>query len=404
MISLGFIKQLSMRAKSVVNDARSNMLSPDAAKRQPFFSLTDVEEITGVPYVRLIKMLKTAADAEGPLPQGYTKEELGEAGSGLDGRGQKRFFTADQHCRLVRYFCPEVVRPKGVPGIVIAICNYKGGVTKSTSLACLAQALSTFGFAKVCVIDLDPQGSLTNIYGYMQILDVETSQTAFPVLNGETNTLMPNVRKTYWPGIDIVPSDPGLQRVESTFRKDIATYGSVSVMSRLSAPLDQLREEYDFILIDTPPSLNNLTTHAILNCDGVVMPLPPSNLDLSSASKFWDLFIESCRELKIVDDDAELFHFLKVFPTKTENTRSNRTVLGWIKDTYGRYFLDILVPKSAAVATASDAFGTVFDTPVRGAGKKTASHEEVRKAYMDIAKELITEARDIWQSKSNASN
>lgn len=404
MITLGFIKQLSMRAKSVVNDARANMLSPDAAKRQPYFSLTDVEEITGVPYVRLIKTLKTAVDEDGPLPQGYTKEELGEAGAGLDGRGQKRFFTAVEHCRLIRYFSPELIRAKGAPGVVVAICNYKGGVTKSTSVACLAQALSTYGFGKVCLIDLDPQGSLTNIFGYMQILDVETSQTSFPVLNGTTNTLKPNVRSTYWPGIDIVPSDPGLQRVESTFRKDIETYGGMSVMSRMSAPLEQLREEYDFILIDTPPSLNNLTTHAILNCDGVVMPLPPSNLDLSSASKFWDLFIESCQELKIDSDEASLFHFLKVFPTKTENTRSSRTVLGWIKDTYGRYFLDILVPKSAAVATASDAFGTVFDTPVRGAGKKTASHDEVRKAYMDIANEIITEARDIWQSKSTASN
>ena len=137
MINVGYIKQLSMRAKSVVNDARQNMLSPDAAKRQPYFSLTDVEEITGLPYVRLIKSLKTAVDEEGPLPQGFTKEELGEAGSGLDGRGQKRFFTATEHCRLIRYFCPELVRPKGAPGIVIAICNYKGGVTKSTSTACL---------------------------------------------------------------------------------------------------------------------------------------------------------------------------------------------------------------------------------------------------------------------------
>ena len=404
MVNLGYIKQLAMRAKSVVNDARKNMLSPDAAKRQPYFSLSDVEEITGLPYIRLIKSLKTAVDDEGPLPQGFTKEELGEAGSGLDGRGQKRFFTATEHCRLIRYFCPELVRPKGAPGIVIAICNYKGGVTKSTSTACFAQALSTFGFGKVCLVDLDPQGSLTNIYGYMQILDVETSQTAFPVLNGTTNTLKPNVRPTYWPGIDIVPSDPGLQRVESTFRKDIETYGGISVMSRMAEPLDQLRKEYDFILIDTPPSLNNLTSHAILNCDGVVMPLPPSNLDLSSASKFWDLFIESCKELGITDDDTPLFHFLKVFPTKTENTRSSRTVLGWIKDTYGRYFLDILVPKSAAVATASDAFGTVFDTPVRGAGKKTASHDEVRNAYMAITKELITEARDIWLTKRTESN
>lgn len=402
-ITLGDLKSLSARAKAVIAEARSKMLAPEDMKSAPLFSLSDVEAITGISGARIRQHIRLDEDAEGKLPQGQTREELGEVGSSLFGRGQKRYFTATEHSRILRHLVPERFRPNTVAGIVVSIFNYKGGVTKSTSCASLAQALSYFGFT-VAVVDLDPQGSVTNLFGYLQTFDVETDDTALPVLSGKETSLLRNVRKTYWPGIDIVPSGPGLQRAEANFSRDLEKNGQ-SVMLRLQNSMDELKARYDFVLIDTPPSLNNLACHALLNSDGVMVPCPPANVDLASLSMVWDLYVESCMQLGITNDDAPLFNFLRVFATKVEGqTRSARTVLDWLKDTYGQFMSSVVVPKSAAVTTAAESFGTVFDHITAMAGKKSASHDTVRTSYEQLAKEMIVEAQEIWAEKAAALN
>lgn len=406
MITLLDLKELSTRAKAVVANAREKMLAPESVKRAPLFSVTDVEEAVGLSASRVRTLLRTSSDAQGKLPQGRTKQEIEateEAGETLDGRGQKKFFTVEEYHRILRCLIPSRFKPAGMPGVIAPVVNFKGGVAKSTSAACIAQALSCLGH-KVCVLDLDPQGSLTNLFGYLQILDVRGEQTAYSVLAGDSQTLKPCIRKTYWPGIDIVPSAPQLQVVESNFKRDLEKHGT-DVLARLSRPLKELQQEYDFIIIDTPPSLNNLTLHALLNADGVLMPLPPSNLDLASASQFWDLFLESCQMLGITDDNAPVFRFLRIFSTKTEEkTRSCRNVLSWIKDSYGSYCSAVRVPKSAAVTNASDAFGTVFDVPVDTSIKKGSSQQIVRSMYLELANEIYIEANEIWRPTTQAAS
>ncbi|POR10828.1 hypothetical protein BV908_08860 [Diaphorobacter sp. LR2014-1] len=373
------------------------MLAPDTSKIQPFFSITDVELHSGIPASRIRTVLRHQKVDGQPLPSGRTKEAIGPQADSLVGRGSKLFYTADEYSTIMRALNPERYRPKGVNAVVISVCNYKGGVTKSTSAVSLAQALSSLGHGRILAIDLDPQGSLTNLFGYSQTLDIESNMTTLPILMGHETSLKSKVLKTYWPGADLIPSDPALQSVESNFMRDIQENG-LQAMLRLRKSLVELKTEYDFIIIDTPPSLNNLTTHALLNTDGVIMPLPPSNLDLCSASMFWDLFIETCARFGAEDhpDDA-IFSFIKVFSPKVERTRSCQQVLHWIKETYARYLSGVQVPKSAAVASAADSFSTVFDTPPKGATyKRSISHDLVRDAYIDLAKEVEVEAMSIW--------
>ncbi|WP_103737878.1 ParA family protein [Diaphorobacter sp. LR2014-1] len=397
MVSFNDLKQLSTRSKAVVATARRTMLAPDTSKIQPFFSITDVELHSGIPASRIRTVLRHQKVDGQPLPSGRTKEAIGPQADSLVGRGSKLFYTADEYSTIMRALNPERYRPKGVNAVVISVCNYKGGVTKSTSAVSLAQALSSLGHGRILAIDLDPQGSLTNLFGYSQTLDIESNMTTLPILMGHETSLKSKVLKTYWPGADLIPSDPALQSVESNFMRDIQENG-LQAMLRLRKSLVELKTEYDFIIIDTPPSLNNLTTHALLNTDGVIMPLPPSNLDLCSASMFWDLFIETCARFGAEDhpDDA-IFSFIKVFSPKVERTRSCQQVLHWIKETYARYLSGVQVPKSAAVASAADSFSTVFDTPPKGATyKRSISHDLVRDAYIDLAKEVEVEAMSIW--------
>lgn len=399
-ITLRDLKQLSARAKAVVADAREQMLAPDSIKRAPVFSLSDVELATGKTLKQIRTALRSGEDDLGALPQGRTKDEVADKASELDGRGQKKYFTAEEFHRICRFMSPERFRSATAPGVVMTVCNFKGGVTKSTSAACIAQALSSLGYGRLLIVDLDPQGSLSNLFGFLQVLDVEPSQTALPVLSGEADSLKPSLRETYWPGIHIVPSCPALQIAEANFRGDIEQFGT-AVMMRMASALKELRSEYDFIIFDTPPSLNNLTLHALMNSDGVIMPLPPSNLDLASASMFWDMFTDSFKALGVVDEDTEVFSFMRVFSPKMEKTRSCRNVLSWIKSTYGGYFSDVAIPKSAAVSNASDAFGTVFDGQVDSSLKRSPSHMAVKTAYMELSQELVTEAMELWKQAAD---
>lgn len=397
MVSFNDLKQLSTRSKAVVAAARQTMLAPDTSKIQPFFSITDVELHSGIPAGRIRNILRHQKFDGMPLPSGRTKEAIGQQADSLVGRGSKLFYTADEYSKIMHALNPERYRPKGANAVVLSVCNYKGGVTKSTSAVSLAQALSSVGHGRILVMDLDPQGSMTNLFGYSQTLDIESDMTTLPVLMGQEASLKSKVLKTYWPGTDLIPSDPALQSVESHFMRDIQENG-LQAMLRLRKALVDLKLEYDFIIIDTPPSLNNLTTHALLNTDGVIMPLPPSNLDLCSASMFWDLFIETCARFGAEDHpDDPIFSFIKVFTPKVEKTRSSQQVLLWIKETYSRYLSGVQVPKSAAVANAADSFSTVFDTPPKGSTyKRSISHDIVRDAYIALAKEIEAEAIAIW--------
>lgn len=408
-VRLADLTELSARTQRTVAEARTVNLAPDTVKRAPLFSLTDVELVTGVPIKKIRTVLQKHSDELGSLPQGRTKDQLDVEVSqvGLDGRGQKRYYTPDEFHRVVKAVAPQQFRPAGQKTVVITLCNFKGGVTKSTSCACVAQALSSLGFEKILCIDLDPQGSLTNLFGMLQAFDVQDNMTALPILEGEVRSFKNCIRTTYWPGIDLIPSTPALHQAEYHFEQHYKVYGD-DVMCRLTNAITDLDDAYDFILIDTPPALNQLTLHALSACDGVMMPLPPSNLDLTSSVKFWDLYINFCNRLlddadarrdhgeDPVDRNPMLFKFVEVFCPKTENTRSCRNVLSLIEDGYGSFLSKTTVPKSAAVSTASDAYGTVFDVPIDPTLKLTKSHDVVRAAYLELAKNVINVSHTIW--------
>jgi chromosome partitioning protein len=141
--------------------------------------------------------------------------------------------------------------------MVIAVSNQKGGVAKTTTAQAVAAILKRRGF-EVLAIDFDPQGNLSDSVGAK-----DDMCTVYEILTGDASV---NEAVQRIPGVfDIIPADIVLASAEQTLSGTGREY-------RLKEAVEQLKEAYDYIVIDTPPSLGILTVNAFTAADCVIVP------------------------------------------------------------------------------------------------------------------------------------
>ena len=147
-------------------------------------------------------------------------------------------------------------------GRVIAISNQKGGVGKTTTAINLSACLAEKG-KKVLTIDMDPQGNATSGLG---IDKDKVENTSYKLLLGET-TIEEATVSSIMEGVSVIPSERGLAGAE------IELIGIEKKEYILKREVDKVKEDYDFIIIDCPPSLNTLTVNAMTTADTVLVPI-----------------------------------------------------------------------------------------------------------------------------------
>ena len=147
-------------------------------------------------------------------------------------------------------------------GKIIALANQKGGVGKTTSAVNIAASLGALG-KKTLLVDLDPQGSATSSLG---IAKKSLRFSAADLLIGGCRVENAVIR-TEFEGVDLIPANVSLAATEFDL---IETDGGETALRRA---LSVLRDDYDFIILDCPPSLGMLTVNAMVACDGVVIPM-----------------------------------------------------------------------------------------------------------------------------------
>lgn len=342
-------------AEVLLEEVRDEMLEPVKRKTSRIFTSKEVMDILGVKKVTFERRLKS-----GHYPPASHTETGRRQHSWADIRAMHR---ADDK---------SIEKPDGARGKVIAIANLKGGCGKTTIACTLAQGLAMRG-ANVLLIDMDPQGSTTMLCGVIPDLDVggeDTFLACMPRPSKESKPLRTLVRKTYMDGLDLVPAAVALSEADYYLPAAQAADARYRFYALLADELESLRDRYDVIVLDTPPSLSYLSTNAIFAADALILPVPPSFLDFASAAAFWRVFTDISTEVREHSGVSREYDFVRVLFNKVpyghaaESRRHPLTVkvMSWMKACFGTKIARTEIAQSIVMEhSAVRQMGTIYD-------------------------------------------
>ena len=335
---------------------RMEMFPPRAEKDLRQFQLAEAARFLGVTsgYLRNLSL-----EGKGPLPQvtpsgrrSYTAQQLQDMRSFLD-----------EHGRGTRYV-PH--RRAGEHLQVIAVVNFKGGSGKTTSAAHLAQYLALTGH-RVLAVDLDPQASLSAIHGLQPEFDLEENETLYAAIRYDEHRrpLKDVIRKTNFPGLDIVPGNLELMEFEHDTPRILAQgqssdYGRI-FFARLDEALSSVSDDYDVVVIDCPPQLGFLTMSAICAATAVLITVHPQMLDVMSMCQFLQMLGEVLNTLKGAGGNMKL-DWLRYLITRYDPQDGPQTqMVAFMRAMFKHHVLTNPMLRSVAISDASLTNQTLYE-------------------------------------------
>lgn len=253
------------------------------------------------------------------------------------------------------------------PTRVIAIINQKGGVGKSTTAVNLSAALSEMG-RKVLLVDFDPQGNSTSGFG---IEKEDLEQCVYDALLNDV-PVEELIEDTNSKKVFVVPATIQLAGAE------IELVSAMARETRLKELLEPVRDQFDFIFIDCPPSLGLLTINALAAADSVLIPIQCEYYALEGVTKL----LESMKMVKQrINKELETYGVLMtMFDSRT--SLSNQ-VVDEVKSYFGDVVFKTLIPRTVKLSEAPSFGMSIIDYAPNNKGAK---------AYMNLAKEVISRA------------
>jgi chromosome partitioning protein len=378
-VSMKELQTLAEVSADVLDQVRDAMMAPHPLKVAPTFTSGAIAELCGVDK----SQIKYLTQKHG-LPPGVK----------IEGSKAKEYSLEDA-IAWVKSIASIPRRPDGKLGKVLAVCNYKGGVAKTSTAVAVAQALTLRGL-KVLVIDCDGQGTATQLCGISPEQDVDVDQTLMPFIYGDKPDLTYAVQPTYWHNLSVIPASSGLLAAEFALPAKAMKERGFRFWEVLKDGIEPLRAEFDLVVIDTSPSLSHLTVNAMIAADGLLMPCPPEALDFASSVQFWGIFSELVQNLPGALDKR--YDFVSIVYTKVQANEVARLVKTWMKQAYGTHVNGVEIPDSTAARTASAQIKTIYDL-----SKPDGSLEAYRryKEPLDrLADYVLDQLALAWDSKA----
>lgn len=344
---------------------RERLFPPASQKTLRSFSSVEAARLIGVSdgYLRQLSLA-----GEGPQP---------EVGSG----GRRSYTLSD--IDALRHYLAGQARAKGNQGKargyvkwrdeaagehlqVISVTNFKGGSGKTTSSVHLAQYLALTGH-RVLAVDLDPQASLSALFGYQPELDLSGNDTIYGAIryDADARPLKDVIRKTYFHGLDLVPGNLELQEFEHATPRALSERRAGQTeklfFTRVQSALASVAADYDVVVIDCPPQLGYLTLSALCASTSVLVTVHPQMLDVASMSQF--LFMTSDLLSVVREAGGQLnFDFLRYLVTRFEpHDGPQAQIVGFLRSLFGDRVLTAPMVKSTAISDAGLTKQTLYE-------------------------------------------
>lgn len=345
---------------------RDRLFAPTAMKTLRSFTSGEAAKLIGVSdgYLRQLSLA-----GEGPQPDTGAG---GRRSYSLSDINALRRHLADQalvkgNAAKARSYLKWRDSAKGEHLQVISVTNFKGGSGKTTSSVHLAQYLALTGH-RVLAVDLDPQASLSALFGYQPELDLTGNDTLYGAIryDSEARPLKDIIRKTYFDGLDLVPGNLELQEFEHTTPQALSARQSGAdagplFFARVQAALATVADEYDVVVIDCPPQLGYLTLSALCASTSVIVTVHPQMLDVASMNQF--LYMTSDLLSVVREAGGELnFDFLRYLVTRFEpNDGPQAQIVGFMRSLFGDRVLTSAMVKSTAISDAGLTKQTLYE-------------------------------------------
>ena len=250
-------------------------------------------------------------------------------------------------------------------GRIIAIANQKGGVGKTTTAINLSACLADKG-KKVLAVDMDPQGNMTSGLG----LDKESiEKTVYDMIIGESD-IEEVLQKEAMENLDVLPTNIDLSAAEI----ELIDVENKEFIVRNS--IQKIRDNYDFVIIDCPPSLSMLTINAMTTADSVLVPIQCEYYALEGLSQLIDT-VELVKDRLNPDLDIEGV----VFTMYDARTNLSLQVVENVKDNLQQNIYKTIIPRNIRLAEAPS-----YGMPINQYDPKSAGSE----SYMRLADEVIS--------------
>ena len=373
------------RLSDALNHHMRNSFQPESRKTLRKFHPAEVSELTGISMSNL-----RTRHQEGDFPDVET-----------DSRG-RRLYSAEEIDQIRQVMARtgrngEAYLPGRRDGDalqIISIVNFKGGSSKTTTAIHLAQRYALRGY-RVLAVDMDPQASLTTMFGYRPEIEFVESGTVYDALKYENPVALSDVvRKTYFHNLDLAPAGLLLSEYETETAYALQHKVDPPFTQRLAIAIDEIEANYDLVIIDCPPQLGFTTMSALLASTGILITVVPSMLDVASMAQFLEMAGETVRTLEDATGPID-WSFLKYLVARFEPTDVPQSQMaGFLRSILLDQVLNTPMLKSTAISDAGMTQQTIYELDPSQVVKKTL--DRIIESVNGVADEFEKTIQEAW--------